>query len=105
MVIDFSTPATSAALAEVCAGRGGPALVIGSTGFDAGQLAAIEFAALKVAIVRAGNFSLGLNILLGFVEQERDFVRLEPVDSGQVPVRENSATLDEGGGAMIRSLH
>ena len=69
VVIDFTTPATSAALAEVCAGRGGPALVIGSTGFDAGQLAAIESAALKVAIVRAGNFSLGLNMLMGFVEQ------------------------------------
>ena len=69
VVIDFSTPAASAALAEVCAGRGGPALVIGSTGFDAGQLAAIESAALKVAIVRAGNFSLGVNMLMGLVEQ------------------------------------
>jgi 4-hydroxy-tetrahydrodipicolinate reductase len=69
VVIDFSTPAASAALAEVCAGRGGPALVIGSTGFDAAQLAAIESAALKVAIVRAGNFSLGVNMLMGLVEQ------------------------------------
>ena len=69
VVIDFSTPAASAALAEVCAGRGGPALVIGSTGFDPGQLAAIESAALKVAIVRAGNFSLGVNMLMGLVEQ------------------------------------
>ena len=69
VVIDFTTPAASAALAEVCAGRGGPALVIGSTGFDAGQLAAIESAALKVAIVRAGNFSLGVNMLMGLVEQ------------------------------------
>jgi 4-hydroxy-tetrahydrodipicolinate reductase len=68
VVIDFSTPAASAALAEVCAGRGGPALVIGSTGFDASQLAAIESAALKVAIVRSGNFSLGVNMLMGFVE-------------------------------------
>ena len=69
VVIDFTTPAASAALAEVCAGRGGPALVIGSTGFDAAQLSAIEFAATKVAIVRAGNFSLGVNMLMGLVEQ------------------------------------
>lgn len=69
VVIDFSTPSASAALADVCAGRGGPALVIGSTGFDAGQLAVIEAAAAKIAIVRAANFSLGLNMLLGLVEQ------------------------------------
>ena len=69
VVIDFTTPAASTALAQVCAGRGGPALVIGSTGFDAAQLATIESAALKVAIVRAGNFSLGVNMLMGLVEQ------------------------------------
>jgi 4-hydroxy-tetrahydrodipicolinate reductase len=69
VVIDFTTPAASTALAQVCAGRGGPALVIGSTGFDAAQLVALESAALKVAIVRAGNFSLGVNMLMGLVEQ------------------------------------
>ena len=69
LVIDFTLPAASAALATACAARGGPALVIGSTGFDAAQLAAISAASAKVAIVRAGNFSLGLNLLMGFVEQ------------------------------------
>jgi 4-hydroxy-tetrahydrodipicolinate reductase len=69
VVVDFSTPAASTALAEVCAGRGGPALLLGATGFEAGQIAIIESAARRVAIVRAGNFSLGLNMMLGFVEQ------------------------------------
>jgi 4-hydroxy-tetrahydrodipicolinate reductase len=69
VVIDFTTPAASAALASACAAGGGPALVIGSTGFDAAELAAIAAASAKVAIVRAGNFSLGLNMLLGLVEQ------------------------------------
>jgi 4-hydroxy-tetrahydrodipicolinate reductase len=69
VVIDFTAPAASVALAAVCAARGGPALVIGSTGFDETQLAAIAIAAEKVAIVRAANFSLGLNMLLGLVEQ------------------------------------
>ena len=69
VVIDFSTPAASTALAQVCAGRGGPALVLGATGFEPGQIAIIESAALKTPIVRAGNFSLGLNMMLGFVEQ------------------------------------
>ena len=57
VVVDFSTPAASTALAEVCAGRGGPALLLGATGFDAAQIATIESAALKIPIVRAGNFS------------------------------------------------
>ena len=69
VVIDFTTPAASVALAQACAARGGPALVIGSTGFDEAQLAAIAEAARAVAIVRAGNFSLGVNMLMGLVEQ------------------------------------
>ncbi|HEV2081481.1 MAG TPA: 4-hydroxy-tetrahydrodipicolinate reductase [Brevundimonas sp.] len=68
VVIDFSTPEASLELAEACAERGGPALVIGSTGFTPEQLAGIEAAAEKVAVVRSGNFSLGVNILIGLVE-------------------------------------
>ncbi len=69
IVIDFTTPAASTALALACAARGGPALLMGATGFDEAQLAKIANAASKIAIVRAGNFSLGLNMLMGFVEQ------------------------------------
>jgi 4-hydroxy-tetrahydrodipicolinate reductase len=69
VVIDFTTPAASADLARFCTDRGGPALVIGSTGFDAGELAAIADAAKTIAIVRSGSFSLGLNMLVGLVER------------------------------------
>jgi len=69
VVVDFTTPAASAELARVCAERGGPALVIGSTGFDDAELAAIAAASQTVAIVRSGSFSLGLNVLVGLVEQ------------------------------------
>ena len=69
VVIDFTVPAASAELARASAARGGPALVIGSTGFDAAQLAIIAEAAKRVPIVRAGNFSLGVNMLMGLVEQ------------------------------------
>ena len=68
VVIDFSTAEASVALASACAERGGPALVIGSTGFTPEQDAALQAAAEKVAIVRSGNFSLGVNILIGLVE-------------------------------------
>lgn len=68
VVIDFSTAEASTALATSCAERGGPALVIGSTGFSAEQEAALVGAAERIAIVRSGNFSLGVNILIGLVE-------------------------------------
>ena len=69
VVVDFTTPAASVALAQAAAARGGPALVIGSTGIDEAQLAAIAAAARKVPIVRSANYSLGLNMLMGLVEQ------------------------------------
>lgn len=68
VVIDFSTAEASVALARSAAETGGPALVIGSTGFTAEQEAELEKAAEKVAIVRSGNFSLGVNILIGLVQ-------------------------------------
>jgi 4-hydroxy-tetrahydrodipicolinate reductase len=69
VVIDFTTPAASADLARLCAERGEPALIIGSTGFDAAELAVIADAAKTVPIVRSGSFSLGLNMLVGLVER------------------------------------
>ena len=68
VIIDFSTADASVELAQTCAARGGPALVIGSTGLTSEQDAEILKAAEKIAIVRSGNFSLGLNILIGLVE-------------------------------------
>lgn len=67
VVVDFTAAEASAELAARAAERGGPALVIGSTGFDKAQLAAIAEAAKAVPIVRAGNFSLGVNMLMGLV--------------------------------------
>ncbi len=68
VIIDFSTPEASVALARACAEADGPALVIGSTGLSPEELAEIEAAADKIAIVMSGNFSLGVNILIGLVE-------------------------------------
>ena len=69
VVIDFTTPESSVALAEWAAEHGGPRLVIGSTGWTPEQEAAVARAAEHVAIVKSGNFSLGLNVLLGLVRQ------------------------------------
>jgi len=68
-VIDFTLPEASVLLAEACAAKGGPAVIIGSTGFSPEQIARIDAAATKIAIVRSGNYSLGVNMLLGLVKQ------------------------------------
>jgi 4-hydroxy-tetrahydrodipicolinate reductase len=78
VVIDFSTPEASVELARACAERGGPALVIGSTGLTPEQETDIHKASEKIAIVRSGNFSLGVNILIGLVEHAAQ--RLDPRD-------------------------
>ncbi len=69
VVVDFSSAAASCELAALCAGRGGPRLVIGSTGFQPAQESALQGAAERIAVVRAGNFSLGVNLLMGLVRQ------------------------------------
>ena len=69
VAIDFTIPEASVALAEASAANGGPALVIGSTGFSDDQNARIAAAATKVAIVKSGNYSLGVNMLMGLVRQ------------------------------------
>lgn len=85
VVIDFTTAAASAALAAVCAERGGPALVIGSTGWTEAEEAALQAAAEKIAIVRAGNFSLGVNLMLGLVRQA---ARVLPIADYDVEILE-----------------
>ena len=68
VAIDFSTAEASTLLAEIAAERGAPALVIGSTGWTDPEDARLRAAATRVAIVRSGNFSLGVNVLAGLVE-------------------------------------
>ncbi|MFN3512608.1 MAG: 4-hydroxy-tetrahydrodipicolinate reductase [Phenylobacterium sp.] len=67
VVIDFSTPAASVALAKAAAAQGNLALVIGSTGFSPDEAAEVDAAGALIPIVRAGNFSLGVNMLMGLV--------------------------------------
>lgn len=69
VVIDFTTGAASSALALYCAERGAPALVIGSTGFTPAEDQAVAEAARRLAIVKSGNFSMAVNVLLGLVRQ------------------------------------
>ncbi len=69
VIIDFTMANASAELAKAAADRGGPALVIGSTGFSPNEERVARAAAKRLAIVKSGNFSLGVNMLIGLVNQ------------------------------------
>lgn len=66
-IIDFSLPAVTLANAEIAA-QGRMVHVIGTTGFTEEELAALDAAARHATIIRAGNMSLGVNLLTQLVE-------------------------------------
>ncbi len=68
VVIDFTNPSATALHAGYAA-RGGTAHVIGTTGLDSDQQAAVARAAQKAPIVMAANMSLGVNLLEQVIEQ------------------------------------
>jgi 4-hydroxy-tetrahydrodipicolinate reductase len=68
VAIDFTTPEATTAHAALAAELGRP-IVIGTTGLSGEQDAAIRRAAERVPVVWAANTSLGINLLLGLVEQ------------------------------------
>lgn len=68
VAIEFSLPAATAQHVELAAASGTP-LVIGTTGHDAGQIGLIEAAAQNIAIVKAMNFSPGVNVLFALTER------------------------------------
>src|SRR5690606_11723550 len=67
-VIDFTSPAASVALAELTA-QARAVHVIGTTGFEDADLASLKAAARHAPIIRAGNMSLGVNLLMGLTRK------------------------------------
>ena len=68
VVIDFTTPEATLAHAELTA-QARAVHVIGTTGFTEEQLARIEAAARHATVIRAGNMSLGVNLLVQLTRQ------------------------------------
>ncbi len=68
VVVDFTLPQATIENARLAALHGA-ALVIGTTGLNADQQAAVDAAAAKVAVVQAANMSVGINLLLGLTAQ------------------------------------
>ncbi|MFV0244335.1 MAG: 4-hydroxy-tetrahydrodipicolinate reductase [Qingshengfaniella sp.] len=67
-VIDFTAPAATVAYAELAA-QARAVHVIGTTGFTEDDIARIDAAARQAVVVRAGNMSLGVNLLVGLTRQ------------------------------------
>lgn len=68
VLIDFTTPATTVHNLEVCVAHN-KKIVIGTTGFDAAGLAAIDKAAESIAVIFAANYSVGVNLCLKLLKQ------------------------------------
>lgn len=66
VLIDFTLPAGTMCWLARCVRLGIP-LVTGTTGLATDQLARIDEASKRIAIVRASNFSVGIHLLLGSV--------------------------------------
>jgi 4-hydroxy-tetrahydrodipicolinate reductase len=62
VLIDFTRPEGTIAHLEACVRRS-KGLVIGTTGFSAGQSEAIRTGARKIPIVMSPNFAVGVNVL------------------------------------------
>ena len=67
-VIDFTAPAATVEFAALAA-QARAVHVIGTTGLESEHLAAIKAAARHAVIVRAGNMSLGVNLLVRLTQK------------------------------------
>lgn len=67
-VIDFTAPAATVAFAELAA-QARAVHVIGTTGMSDADLAALRAASRHAVIVRAGNMSLGVNLLVKLTQK------------------------------------
>jgi 4-hydroxy-tetrahydrodipicolinate reductase len=67
--IDFTSPDGTVAALDSLIGTPVKAAIIGTTGLTPEQEAKIAAHAKRIAIVRSGNFSLGVNLLAALVEQ------------------------------------
>jgi len=67
VLIDFTRPEGTLAHLDACVAAG-KAMVIGTTGFSAAQLARIQDAAARIAIAMSPNFAVGVNVVFRLAE-------------------------------------
>jgi 4-hydroxy-tetrahydrodipicolinate reductase len=67
VMIDFSVPESTVGVAEACA-EAGVGLVVGTTGFEDDQLSILQEVSSAVPVLKATNFSRGIQALLRALE-------------------------------------
>ncbi|PWE18383.1 4-hydroxy-tetrahydrodipicolinate reductase [Marinicauda salina] len=80
IVIDVSAPKVTAAIAGRLAAGGGPALVTGVTGLDAGQRDTLRAASEHMAVLHARNFSLGVAVMERLVGEAAAALKADQFD-------------------------
>ncbi len=84
VLIDFTRPDASMNYIDICR-QAGKKIVIGTTGYNDAQKAAIAEAAKDVAIVMAPNFSVGVNLSLKLLEMTAkvmgDYTDIEVIEA------------------------
>lgn len=106
VALDFSLAEASARNTEACSARG-CALVTGVTGLDDEAVACLHDAARRIAVVRAANMSLGVNLCLELAARAATVLRDYDVEILDVHHRHKrdapSGTARELGAAVVRA--
>jgi len=96
VVVDFTIPESTLALAEACVATD-TAMVVGTTGFDEDGFAALESAGESVPVLKATNFARGVQALLRAIESaleavpEYDLELLETHHNGKIDAPSGTA--------------
>ena len=87
VVLDFSSPpATHTLVTEHAKTLADRSLAVGTTGLDPETLQALDRLALESAVLVASNFSVGVNLLLGLVEQAARVLGADGYDAEVVEI-------------------
>lgn len=98
VLIDFTTPSASIENARIAA-EAGVAHIIGTTGFSGAEEGEIAVLAKKIAIVKSGNMSLGVNLLAALVKEAAS--RLGPDYDIEIVEAHHRAKIDAPSGTAM----
>lgn len=98
-IIDFSTPKILDDLLNYCESKKVP-VVLCTTGYDEEQLAKIEEAAKKIAVLKSANMSLGINTLMRLVQEAAKVLATEAFDV-EIVEKHHNQKLDAPSGTAL----
>lgn len=98
-IIDFSTPKILDDLLNYCESNKVP-VVLCTTGYDEEQLAKIEEAAKKIAVLKSANMSLGINTLMRLVQEAAKVLATEGFDV-EIVEKHHNQKLDAPSGTAL----